>query len=114
MFDQVFDPATSRGFWRASKQCRSWHEHDKALKLHFVSHGIEDMDTGSLPCIQKCMFRMANERIGLCPAGVATDDLVVILFRGLVPYVLRPTEDYGLYNFTRECYVDGIMYREAT
>lgn len=112
-FVQVFDPSSSGGFWRASKQRGSWHEDDQALKRHFENHAIQDFDNNSLPCIQKCMFRMANKQIGLCPACTATDDLVVILFGGLVPFVLRPAREDGIFHFIGECYVDGVMYGEA-
>ncbi len=56
--------------------------------------------------ISKRMF------MGLAPDKAQVGDLVVILFSGNVPYVLRPKPD-GTYTFMGERYLHGTMDGEA-
>jgi hypothetical protein len=49
--------------------------------------------------------------IGLGPLAMEEDDIVVVLFGGVVPYILRPYRDR--YTFIGECYVRGVMSCET-
>ena len=70
------------------------------------------------------MFTTREGGIGLCPSGTQMGDLVVLLFGGSVPYLLRPKivtlvdechESVGLkeYHFVGECYFEGVMKGET-
>ncbi|KAF2763073.1 hypothetical protein EJ05DRAFT_24733 [Pseudovirgaria hyperparasitica] len=73
--------------------------------------------------LNRRMFRTRMGYIGVGPEALKKGDLVVILFGGQTPYVLRenslaaPTRIHGTgqkgrwqtYKFLGECYVDGIM-----
>ncbi|KAK0101813.1 hypothetical protein ONS95_006963 [Cadophora gregata] len=62
-------------------------------------------------CHRRSLFRTRKGYYGLGPAEIQRDDMVVVLFGGTTPYVLRPT-DQG-YWFVGECYVHGLMNGEA-
>lgn len=48
--------------------------------------------------------------IGLAPRMTRASDIVVYLYGGDAPFILRPTGDE--YQLLGECYVDGVMYDE--
>ncbi|KAK0616852.1 heterokaryon incompatibility protein-domain-containing protein [Immersiella caudata] len=57
-----------------------------------------------------------GEMVGLGPAAMREGDAVVVLFGGVVPFVLRPCEDAEGGKFWRlvgECFVPGLMQGEA-
>jgi hypothetical protein len=66
-----------------------------------------------LPCHGKCMFTTDDGGLGLCPGTAMAGDVVVILYGGDVPYLLRPSRTPGTYHFIGECYFDGVMSGEA-
>jgi hypothetical protein len=66
------------------------------------------------------MFTTMDGGIGLCPSRTRVGDLVVLLFGGRVPYLLRPRvvtsveggrESVGSkeYHFVGECYFESSM-----
>jgi hypothetical protein len=62
--------------------------------------------------INRRLFITTSGKIGLGPARTASKDVVVILFGGNVPYVLRPLGN-GQWEFIGECYIHGLMKGEA-
>ena len=71
-----------------------------------------------MSCLGRSLFSIAGSyAINLGPEDVLPDDLVVILFGGTVPYVLRESGPSGIdqetenpvYEFIGECYVDEYM-----
>uniref|UniRef100_A0A8H7K7H6 Heterokaryon incompatibility domain-containing protein n=1 Tax=Bionectria ochroleuca TaxID=29856 RepID=A0A8H7K7H6_BIOOC len=66
-----------------------------------------------LPCHGKCMFTTDDGGRGLCPGTAMAGDVIVILYGGDVPYLLRPSGTPGTYHFIGECYFDGVMSGEA-
>ena len=61
-------------------------------------------------CQQRRMFWTENGSLGLGPQCMKVDDIVVVLYGGSTPYVLRPKGDS--YLFIGQAYVDDIMYGE--
>jgi len=59
----------------------------------------------------RCFFTTSKGFLGLGPRSMHVGDVVVVLFGGRVPYVLRPTDEY--FRFVGECYVHGIMDGEV-
>lgn len=117
---RVFDPAGTQGTWRNTGSALSEPEGTPSretlmtLAQHLEYHSRNGMyPRGWLPCLGRCMLKTPDGKIGLCPSGARVDDLVVILYGGLVPYLLRPNVTPGFYGFVGECYLDGFMHGEA-
>jgi hypothetical protein len=62
--------------------------------------------------INRRLFITASGHLGFGPASMLLSDVVVVLFGGNVPLVLRLVED-ARWRFVGECYVHGIMKGEA-
>ncbi|KAI9172584.1 Heterokaryon incompatibility protein [Paramyrothecium foliicola] len=126
---RIFDPAAIIGTWKNGKDIREIYgdvdaegrsfggkvgeDHfPDALAEHHYVHGQEHEGLdghGAMTCHGKCMFETTDARIGLCPANACENDIVVILYGGEVPYLLRPADIDGHFMFIGECYVHGIM-----
>ncbi|KAF2833464.1 hypothetical protein CC86DRAFT_389698 [Ophiobolus disseminans] len=62
-------------------------------------------------CVDRRLFVTRGGLIGIGPHAMKEGDIVVILFGGRVPYILRPI---GMsYKYIGECYVPGLMNGEA-
>lgn len=62
------------------------------------------------------VFRCEDGKLGLGPAAMKSGDVVVVLFGGIVPYVLRPLDGGGdeqKWAFVGECIVPTIMQGQA-
>jgi hypothetical protein len=59
--------------------------------------------------LERMIFTTEQGSFGLGPPAIKPDDIVIILFGGRVPFILRPTDVDGEYHFIRDCYIDGIM-----
>ncbi|PMD57636.1 HET-domain-containing protein [Hyaloscypha bicolor E] len=133
-FMRLFDPSGSIGTWNSFNIRRSvgdsidMADHSDKPSLwaaHYNSHwsGTPQNPTW-LPCFQNCMFTTRDGGVGICPSGSRVGDLVVVLFGGMVPYLLRPKVPAGVetdrestrskeYYFVGECYFEGLMDGEA-
>lgn len=132
-YARIFDPASTIGTWGHAKLLTHLPVMDHGqLPYHYFSHwrnasryaldetsGLvgeeEDEDTPDyLPCHGECMFD-TETHVGLCPSGSRVGDVVVVLFGGRVPYLLRPAgeEGKGEYRLVGECYVEGVMQGEG-
>lgn len=60
------------------------------------------------------LFATTSGFVGLCPQEAEAGDLVVILFGGHVPYILRQstTLESRAYRLVGEAFVHGVMYGE--
>ncbi|KAH6716460.1 heterokaryon incompatibility protein-domain-containing protein [Leptodontidium sp. MPI-SDFR-AT-0119] len=56
---------------------------------------------------QRKLFTTTSGYVGMGPAAMKEDDIVVILYGGRVPFVLRPRDEH--FYLVGECYVHGIM-----
>jgi hypothetical protein len=70
-------------------------------------------------CEGRSFFITCDGRMGLCPSGAQPGDLVVRLYGGTVPYILRSLESRSTdvpepnhHLFVGECYVHGVMQGE--
>lgn len=65
------------------------------------------------------VFRCEDGKLGLGPAAMRPGDVIVVLFGGIVPYVLRPLEGDGdggdaqKWTFVGECIIPTIMQGQA-
>jgi hypothetical protein len=62
--------------------------------------------------LERAFFTTKNGSIGIGPPAIQPDDVVVILFGGRAPFILRSTDVDGEYHLIGDCYVDGIMHGE--
>lgn len=62
--------------------------------------------------IRRCVFITSSGKIGLGPDTMEPNDVIVILFGGNVPCVLRPLENTQ-WRFIGLCYIYGLMKGEA-
>ncbi|KAF2090383.1 hypothetical protein K490DRAFT_63263 [Saccharata proteae CBS 121410] len=68
-------------------------------------------------CCGRCFFISTEGQLGLCPPSTRVDDVIVALWGGRVPFVLRPREagkngdepGVGGWEFVGECYLHGRM-----
>jgi hypothetical protein len=58
------------------------------------------------------LFTTSSGQLGLGPANMKPDDIIVVLFGGNTPFLLRPLAN-GQWNLVGRCYVHGIMRGEA-
>lgn len=65
-------------------------------------------------CIARRIFITRAGQFGLAPSSVKSGDLVVILFGGRVPFVLRSRKDgEDNYELVGHCFMSDIMHGEA-
>jgi hypothetical protein len=62
-------------------------------------------------CRQRRMFWTSDGSLGLGPQCMRVNDIVVVLYGGNIPYVLRPQGDEFL--FLGQAYMDNIMHAEV-
>lgn len=118
----LFDPLNLTGKWihqLGSKHAQSYMTaDDPTLKRgHFSSHFDFSTRTGAVECHSNCFFNTPEGLIGLCPFSARPGDVLVVLYGGPVPYVLRACPDgrgdgperTSRYEFVGECYLQGYM-----
>ncbi|PHH77787.1 hypothetical protein CDD82_3354 [Ophiocordyceps australis] len=138
---KLFDPASVSCTWSSSSSTPMIRDNGDDDLMQRVSHyyithwgqsplyssredescaeegaGIRCYDDIGFPCLDRCFFTADGGSIGLCPTGVREGDLVVVLFGGSVPYILREVIKTNIepakqvrYRFIGECYVKGKM-----
>ncbi|KIX93326.1 uncharacterized protein Z520_10969 [Fonsecaea multimorphosa CBS 102226] len=123
----IFDPLNLTGKWvyqLGSKNHETYTTNDSPdlWESHFAVHDEYAAETGAVGCHNHCLFRTQEKGLtGLCPAGARVGDLVVILYGGSVPYVVREQKhDTGTegeetreretrYEFVGECFLEEYM-----
>ncbi|KAK5209231.1 hypothetical protein LTR41_004766 [Exophiala xenobiotica] len=94
-------------------------EHVREILLPLVDTGNADkLSELLLKASRRSLFTTKNGRVGLCPPGTRVDDVVVALFGGKAPFVLRPQSaddgaDTQTWEFIGECFLLDVMRGEA-
>ncbi|RYC60402.1 hypothetical protein CHU98_g5814 [Xylaria longipes] len=149
VFHKIFDPCGIYQFWSleadpsgnmsydlaGARKCYSDHlrthwaycPREKLLAMAPPSAdgdgegGARLYKTANLPtCLDPCFFVTTGGYYGLCPWTAQEGDMVVLLYGGNVPYLLRPvdkgmnakeknTDTEYMLELVGECYVQGIM-----
>ncbi|KAI0453502.1 heterokaryon incompatibility protein-domain-containing protein [Xylaria acuta] len=152
VFHKIFDPCGLHQFWTLeadpgedtqydlarARNCYSDHlrthwaycPREKLLAMAPPSTNGDDegvvrlYKTSNLPtCLDPCFFVTTGGYYGLCPWTAQEGDMVVLLYGGNVPYLLRPVEKEmnpeesnvnteDMFELVGECYVQGIMHGE--
>ncbi|KAK0716043.1 hypothetical protein B0H67DRAFT_582287 [Lasiosphaeris hirsuta] len=85
--------------------------------LHLVVHGEAEygayLQRIQAACAHRRLLVTRRGWMGLAPWNAEVGDVVVVLYGGKTPYVLRPRKLPGEYEFVGECFVQGIMGGEA-
>ena len=129
------DPLAWRGTWTSRLQRSDMQDlrqpYDRKLTYdkncdHFLAHArpsaerpdrIELKDNPSVGCHGPRWFCTPDGVEGLHPPMAKVGDLIVALYGGRVPYLLRRQEGKGdeitKYSFIGECYLEGYMHGRA-
>ena len=92
-----------------STECRNY-------LLQFQGQGFASslMNLMVRVCNQRCFFTTLEKCFGVGPSRIESNDLVVVLYGGTVPYVLRPRyqpqASEPTFKFIGECYVQSRMF----
>ncbi|PQE22890.1 heterokaryon incompatibility protein [Rutstroemia sp. NJR-2017a BBW] len=75
-----------------------------------------------LTCLDPFFFLASNGMVGLCPWAARKGDVIVILYGGNVPFLLRPvsseveggdnSKEVKRFELVGECFVSGVMHGE--
>jgi len=89
------------------------HIHEMLLPL-VETGGADKLSELMLKASKRSLFTTSNSRPGLCPPGTRIDDVVVALFGGRAPFVLRPRgvddgADSQTWEFIGECFLLDVM-----
>lgn len=116
-FNLVFDASGARRIYSTpvteafNGYKRGWDDPLQHWAAHGHRHGDRLHIPAALPCLDNCVFELDDGSKGLCPVGTKPGDIVVILYGGDVPYVLREARTESHYTFVGECYLDGRMHK---
>ncbi|KAE8441554.1 hypothetical protein EG329_004673 [Mollisiaceae sp. DMI_Dod_QoI] len=114
---RLFDPAGSFGTWNFGNTIPNYTKEKEKIAYvdHFFSHGGNR--NSPFPCHGTPLFRTSEGSLGLCPPRAQPNDIIVILYGGPVPFILRERDGYGRqpnmavqYELIGECYVQGYMH----
>jgi hypothetical protein len=118
----IFDPLNLTGKWQhqlAPENMDSYVFLDDTAKMraHYAAHWDFSIKTNAVECNDSCFFSTRGGLVGLSPTSARVGDILVVLYGGPVPYVLRELPDShrdteGLakrYEFVGECYLESYM-----
>ncbi|CAG8953424.1 hypothetical protein HYFRA_00010173 [Hymenoscyphus fraxineus] len=134
VFDRLMEPCGFSGFWSTGtnglEQDRNVQRGQENYWDHVRAHwnyypgeklrallpsqdnGFKYYETVKVPtCLHECFFVASNGLSGLCPPMAKEGDLIVLLYGGNVPYLIRSREG-DTFEFVGECFVDGMMKGE--
>jgi hypothetical protein len=95
-----------------SMVCQLDNKTQSMLEAEKVSGSYQRFDLGVRQSFdQKLFIKLDNGLLGVGPEATRPTDLLVVLFGGRVPFILRNYGSY--YKLIGECYVNGLMDGEA-
>ena len=115
IYIDLYDPVNEQRRWARSlfsvASYRTLEQMPHHLMDHLRTHYEYACETKAIECHSDCFFETVDEQVGLCVPYAREGDVVVVLFGGNVPFVLRQVERGGdrRYEFVGECYVEGFM-----
>jgi hypothetical protein len=128
VYNTLLDPTNARNIWTSSAfQSGEWDQSgqnlivaDGPLRDHAYAHiDFLQQTSGAIECHHPCFVTTSEGDRGLCPPMAREGDVVVVLFGGRVPYILRESKldesrqdaigEAKHYEFIGECYVQSYM-----
>jgi hypothetical protein len=127
VYTKLFEPVNETGKWNRSLYSNQGVHSDwvnPSREIAEVDHAYAHLEysnkTGAIECHPNCYFSTTIEGImGICPPMARPGDIIVVLYGGNVPFVLREESDPGScegavgYEFISECYLEGFMDGQA-
>ena len=121
-YTSIFDPLNETDKWTDSIYSQK-NEHvivagnrKEQWARHYHTHAEFSRNTSAVECHSECFLETTDGIWGLCPYFARGGDLIVILYGGNVPYILRQKEgpeetdkSSPRYEFIGECYLSGYM-----
>ncbi|KAM0811766.1 putative Heterokaryon incompatibility domain-containing protein [Seiridium cardinale] len=126
VYTNLFEPTNARNIWTSNAfQPGELDESGQAVKLaedmffdHKYCHEESSGATAGFKCHHSAFFHTSEGARGLCPPMANEGDVVVVLYGGSIPYILRRLKSSvdGIaaagneYHFIGECYLQGYMH----
>lgn len=122
----IFDPLNLTGKWQSqvdTEKVDTYVFSDDASRMmfHCDAHKEFSKKTNAVECNTSSFFTTKRGLVGLCPSAAKIGDVIVVLYGGSVPYVLREvaTSDDGhekpskRYEYIGECFLESYMEGRA-
>jgi hypothetical protein len=97
-------------YYEKSRKFIQWWHTSTTEPRHLDGGTLQYQYTARACCKCRRLFSTSQEEYGLGPECMRVGDVIVVLYGGVAPYVLRPKGDK--YLFLGEVYVDSIMRGE--
>ncbi|KAK9413750.1 putative Heterokaryon incompatibility domain-containing protein [Seiridium unicorne] len=126
VYTNLFEPTNARNIWTSNAfQPGKLDQSGQAVELaedmlfdHEYCHEESSGATTGCACHHSAFFHTSEGARGLCPPMASEGDIVVVLYGGRVPYILRrlksSVDDIAAagneYHFIGECYLQGYMH----
>ena len=128
-YETIFDPISEHGSWTHGVRLRSqkpaytrediYVNNMNHLRAHIENarRAARAAQSIAIDCHNDCLFIASEGNIGLCPQMAVGGDVVVLLYGGSVPYLLREMKPSGegipQWELVGECYLHGYMDGKA-
>ncbi|KAL1845543.1 hypothetical protein Daus18300_014506 [Diaporthe australafricana] len=122
IFIKIFDAPGLSMQWLWEREDHRPKERSVEVQLgayfdHLAQHVPRGEREANFPCLSGCFFKARDSHgsasQGLCPHYARVGDIVVILYGGSIPYLLRKVKQQGIsgdnHEFVGECYLEGFM-----
>jgi hypothetical protein len=123
VYTKLFEPVNETGKWNRSLYSNQgvhtdWVNPSREIAEvdHAYAHPEYSNETGAIECHPNCFFSTSIEGVmGLCPPMAKAGDVVVVLYGGNVPFILREKSGSASsgepvrYEFVSECFLEGFM-----
>ncbi|KAK6086581.1 heterokaryon incompatibility protein [Seiridium cupressi] len=120
VFVSLFDPLGESQTWTPSATTQAPPKEESrhnTIRWHATTH-YRHLRAGNFgfPCTSKCFFTAdgldSQKRVGLCPYSAQRGDIVVVLYGGQVPFILRKRDEKGDFDSTEQYVLVGEAYCE--
>ncbi|KAK4499645.1 hypothetical protein PRZ48_010163 [Zasmidium cellare] len=98
---------------RPPRRRRSLTQHPITLPRHQHTPVCRYREACWNACHRRRFFTTRGGRFGIGPQVMQTGDVVVVLYGGQWPFVLRPVDGSTAYELVGQCYVHDVMFGEA-
>lgn len=121
-YERLFDPINQRAIFVAGSIAPTHTKNRPRLaEDHRHAHASYLKETGgAVECHTPCFFSTHSGGRGLCPSTACAGDIVVVLYGGDVPYLLRNCDGGDVvvdgrqrFTFVGECFLRGNMKGQA-
>ncbi|OCL05501.1 hypothetical protein AOQ84DRAFT_390829 [Glonium stellatum] len=108
-------PGPARRYRKSGPRGEERHKSDSDPEDTDDAYGTKSdgfLEAASNACVGRKLFITSKGHLGLGPGALEEGDVVCILFGGIVPFILRRSDD-GSWLLVGECYIRGFMQGEV-